>query len=245
MSGLAGFKERMKAIQDSIKAENEKADQCTKSREELHKAYCRQMGKQHQLRDKIQSKEDEMERITKKLKEIEERLQNKEQFLTEAAKFNRELKQTTPKEGEGSEIEQRLRTHKKIYHQNNERYMQAKEHKINLEEKFEHIEERGKVVYRKVEDLQRELESCLQEEGRRAEQCKQTMDAAFKNERNVIGVTKMLEELTLKTKESTKKVGEMTKRKIKLEEGIEETNYERRVVEATIKEILTKEGAEL
>ena len=240
--GLSGFKERMKAIQENIKKEEEKAEKCTKSNEELKRNYCRSVGKQHQLKDKIISKEEEIERVMKKLKEMEERLRQKEQFLHEAAKFNKDLTQTTPKEGEGGEVETRLREHRKIYHKNNERYMQAKERKMQLEERFEHIEDKGKVVYRKVEDLGRELENNLQEEGRRAEQCKQTLDSAFKFERNCIGVTRMLEDLEKRTKEATQKVSAMMKRKNAMEEELDETNYERRVVEATLREILTKEG---
>ena len=217
-------------------------DDYEKRKEELHRTYCRNMGKQQQLKDKITTKEDQMERVTKKLKEIEARLAAKEQFLTEAAKFNRELTATVPEEGAGGDVEARLRVCKAEYHKNNERYVRAREHKINLEERWEHAEEHGKGVYRKLDELTRELELCVREEERRAEQCKQMMDAGFAKERNCIGVSSMLEELETKTKEATRKVGEMMKRKNALEDQVDEVNYERRVVEATIKEILTKEG---
>lgn len=240
LGGLGGIKERIQALSAGIKAENAKADQLEKDKESEHRNYCKLIGKQQHLKEAILTKEDEIEKTERKIKEIEERLRQKEEFVKESHIFTKSLSRIVPNEGDTDCKQKELGQHRTVYNEAHHRYMQAKEQKMDLEQRCEIIETKGRDVQRKVDNLKQELENNLMEEGRRGEQCKQSMDLCFRQERNIIGVEKMMEDMTKRKDEANKKVSSLRERITKAEDELEETSYERRVIEATIRQVLGK-----
>lgn len=238
--GIGSIKDRLKALNDNIKAENDKADRLIKEKETAHRNYCKIVGRQQHIKDKMSSKEDEIEKIERKIKELESRLIQKEEFIKESKSFHKHLTKVTPSEGDRAHKEKELEQYKALYNEAHHKYMQAKEKKLSLEQHCENVELRGRDVQRKVDDLARELENNLMEEGRRGEQCKQTMDSCFRLERNMIGVQKMLDEMMKRKEDASKKVKTLTEKIDKVDEELEATSHERKCFEATIREILVK-----
>jgi len=236
--GLSGLRTHMKKMQETIKATNEKADTMEKEREAAHNNYCRVVGRQQAIKQKILDTEANMEKTEKRMKETEARLQEKEQFLKESKVFANSLKIVSPSENAVVEKEEQVNVYKNTYHQNYERYQKAKAKKIDLEQRFEITENKSQEITRKLNALKLELEYNLVEEGRRSEGCKESIDSAFKTEKSCLDLQRGLDAVMKRKEIATRKINELESNMTRSEDSLEATNFERRRIEATIREIL-------
>lgn len=162
----------------------------------------------------------------------------KEKFLAESRTFNVSLQVVAADEGAVEAKETELRTHKTLYNQNYERYQHNKARKIELEQQFELVECKSQEMERRLGALKLELEYNLVEEGRRSEGCKDSIDAAFRTEKSCLDLQRGLDVVMKRKEKATKKINELESQINRHEETMEATNFERRRIEATIRELL-------
>ena len=113
--GISGIKAAVQGLKDSITKAEAKAKRVEGERDQAKKAYSKAYNKQMSLRDQIADTEEELRKKEEKVKDTKRRLDEKEQFLIEAAKFNVKLKNSTPLEHEVEEVELNLKKMKQIY----------------------------------------------------------------------------------------------------------------------------------
>jgi len=228
----------MQKMRDAIKEMNEKAEVMEKSKVETYHTLCRTTGKQHALKQRIEDTEEEIEKVEKRKKEMEHRAGEKELFLKESRDFNTSLQVVACDEGAVETKEAELRLHKDLYNKNYERYQLNKAKKIELEQKFELVECKSQEMERRLNALKLELEYNLVEEGRRSEGCKDSIDAAFRTEKSYLDLQRGLDVVMKRKEKATKRINELEAQINRSEETLETTNFERRRIEATIREVL-------
>jgi len=236
--GLSGLREHMKKVNESIKAANAKADAIEKERVEAHHMLCRVVGKQQAIKQKITNIEETIEKKEKRIKETLIRVLEKEQFVKDSKEFTDSLKVIAPNEGVIAETENRLQVYKETYHKNYEKYQKARAIKIDLEQRNEMVETKTAEIERKLKSLQLELEYNLVEEGRRSEGCKESIDSAFKTEKSCLDLERGLDAVMKRKDVSTKKINDLECKINSTEETLDATKFERRRIEATIRELL-------
>jgi len=236
--GLSGLRAHMDKMRASIQEANAKADAIEKERADAHHILCRVVGKQQAIKQKITNTEENIEKKEKRVKETEVRVLEKEKFVKDSREFAESLKIITPNEGVITQKENELHEYKEIYHKNYERYQKAKAQKIELEQKYEHVEARTAEIERKLNSLKLELEYNLVEEGRRSEGCKESIDSAFRTEKSCLDLQRGLDAVMKRKEISTKKINDLESQISRVEDSLETTNFERRRIEATIRELL-------
>lgn len=242
--GISGLRQHMEKMRDAIKQANEKADALEKEKEGANQTLCRIIGKQQAIKDKIESTENEILKTEKRVKDIEGRLSEKELFLKESGEYNNSLKIVAVNEGLIEEKEQQVSMYTDMYNQNYEKYQQTKTKKIDLEQKFEITENRCQDIERRLNALKLELEYNLVEEGRRSEGCKDSIDAAFKTEKSCLDLQRGLDVVMKRKEIATKKINDLESQINRSEDSLEATNFERRRIEATIREVLLSAKAQ-
>ena len=236
--GISGLRQHMDKMRETIKEHNAKAEELEKAKLDAYHGLCRTTGKQQALKQRIEETEEEIEKVEKRRKELELRAGEKEQFLNESRTFNKSLKVVALDEGAVESTEEQLRLHKETYSKNYERYQVNKTKKIDLEQKFELVECKSQEIERRLNALKLELEYNLVEEGRRSEGCKDSIDAAFRTEKSCLDLQRGLDVVMKRKEKATKRINELEAQINRSEETMEATNFERRRIEATIREVL-------
>lgn len=237
--GVSSIKAHLKGLQAQIKAINEARDRTEQENEKAKLVFLKAYGRQQKLRENMTETEERIDKTEEKIKEIKKRMNEKEQFLEESQKFNRSLKSVAPDANVVNEVEERLHKYKELYSQNYERYQKARNVKIELEQKVELVETKSQDAKRRLVALQTELEYNKLEEGRRQEGCKSAIDNAFKSEKNYLDLQRNLDVVMKRREEGLKKMNALESKVAKTEDEIDTLNFDRRRIEATIREILS------
>jgi len=236
--GMSGIKQAMMQMKETIKETEGKATRVERERDQARTAYQRAYNKQKNMRDKMVELEEDLRKSEEKKKDVQRRLNEKELFLTEAAKFHSELIQSTPGEGEVETVAKQLKIMKTIYAKNFDRCQHARNKKIELEQRVEFAEIKAQDATRRLQSLNTELEYNQVEESRRTNGCKDAIDAAFKTEKDCLSLEKGLSIIMKRKEIATQKINTLEGKISKAENSIDTINFDRRRIEATVREIL-------
>jgi len=247
--GVALIKNNMKVMVESIKKVNAKAELIEEEVEQAKKAYQSRAAKLQPMKDRIIECEEKIRKNDERSKELTRRLMEKEQVLRELKTFNKHLKKITPEEGAVAETQEKLRKYKEIYSQNYKKYQSAREKRSILDQRLEISEIRSQECERKAQQLHVQLEQNKLEDKRKQLGCKKAIDLAYGAEKNIGDIDRAMESVMKRKSNAENRIRFMEDAISKTENDIDNFNYDRRRIEATLTELLVasikeKEGAE-
>lgn len=247
--GVALIKNNMKVMVESIKKVNAKAELIEEEVEQAKKAYQSRAAKLQPMKDRIIECEEKIRKNEERSKELTRRLMEKEQVLRELKTFNKHLKKITPEEGAVAETQEKLRKYKEIYSQNYKKYQSAREKRSILDQRLEISEIRSQECERKAQQLHVQLEQNKLEDKRKQLGCKKAIDLAYGAEKNIGDIDRAMESVMKRKSNAENRIRFMEDAISKTENDIDNFNYDRRRIEATLTELLVasikeKEGAE-
>lgn len=238
IGGIIGVKEKMTKMREAIKEENEKADSLERENAEAKRKLCKALGEQQGVKQNIEKAKNDMERLGGKMKYIESRVTEKEEFVRESKGFNDSLKIAAVREEEIEEAKKKVKIYTDAYNKNQKEYATSKRTKMNLEQRYETIEYKRHDLERRLNALTIELEYNLVEEGRKSQVNKYTTETAFKAEKGCLDLQRKMDVVMKRKGDASKKVIQLESQVHKLEDSLEAMNFERRKTEAMIREIL-------
>lgn len=236
--GVKGLRERIKKLQEAIARENEKAEALEKERDALDQILARVVGKQETLKARIEDTMVDLDKSNKKADEMEWRALEKERFVRDSNELNERMKIVALDEALVAEKESELAKSTELYQENFQRTKSARAAKSDLEKRFDEIEGATMENEWRLKSLKTELEYNLIEEERRSVVCKRAEDAAFQVKNACTDLERGLDGIMNRQDIALRKLNDLESRLCKTEDTLEATNFERRKLEATIRDIL-------
>jgi len=237
-SGIGGIKENMRTMMENIKKKNESAAQMDQEREKEKMRHLKAYNKTLVLRDRVQDLEEMLRKKEEKVKDMQKRLLEKEQYLVDVEQYRKSLKKVTPDEGKVAEMEERLQKYRDMYQTTYQEYQKARQKKVKLEDDVESSENKARDYECKLKSLINELEYSQVEEARRMIGCKDQIDKSYKSEKNCLDLERALGHVMEKKDKALKEITFLEAEIGKVDDAIDTYNYDRRRIEATIKEVM-------
>jgi len=237
-AGIKRMKRKMVKMKEEIAEHNQKADRMEK---ELFAARTHLLGVYttgQNGKDRMEEIRDELEHNEKKFLELEHRVLEREEFVKRSRESAGRINIVTVDEQLLAQTQQEYEEKKQEYNANMERLQLAETKKKDLDQRHEELEWTNADHERALHKLKIELEYNLLEEERRSKTSRDIVEAAFAVEKSCTDLQRGLDVIMRRKGEATRKLNEYELRIHKTEDAYEAVSFERRRIEAAIREIL-------
>jgi len=236
--GVAGLKKKMKELRERIAVENGKAEVWEKEYAETAEHLAQQVERIGDMKYKCEDLVEEIEKREKKLPDIEHRVREREEFVAKSLEAAGRVVIEEVDEDLIALKQKELEERQATYKQNAAALQEIEARKQELVTKSEESEATLAEYARTLHKLKIELEYNLIEEQRRSKTSKASVEMAFNTEKSCLDLQRGLDVIMKRKTEATRRLNEYELRIHKTEDAYEALNFERRRIEAAIREIL-------
>jgi chromosome segregation ATPase len=237
-SGVAGLRRKMKELRERIATENEKAEKAETENMAKMQHLGSQVGKYESMKYRCEDMVEDIEKFEKKFLDVEHRTLEREEFVRQSKESAGRVHIVVLDEDEVAAKQKELDEKTQQLKKNQALLQDAEARKNEVEKKSEEYDGMLADFERTLHKLKIELEYNTIEENRRSKTSKASIEMAFNTEKACKDLQRGLDVIMRRKSEATRKTNDLELRIHKAEDAYEAVAFERRRIEAAIREIL-------
>jgi len=235
---VAGVKKKMAEIKMRLQVEEENAVRMESEYAEKSVHLAKMLEDQEEMKYRVEDLMAEVENREKKMIDIEHRVLEREEFVRVSKEAAERVVIVTLDEDEVAAKQQELEEKTETYRQNAEKLKNMEARRKELDSRHEDLEAKHADLERTLHRLKVDLEYNTLEEQRRSKTSAAAVEMAFNTEKSCKDLERGMEVIWKRQGEATRRLNDLELRIHKVDDAYDAVSFERRRIEAAIREIL-------